>query len=247
MKSKKENRLILASVLISVFLVSLGLIYRTGLSSVPPASIAKASIDLGELKAEMIKTGVIDEVKFQAASSTLNLLWALGLSNRNEILEKGPMADVSYGGPGNFASTGGWTLAKGNAMEHYSMHRFIELTPEQQNLVKKVTKNIYRPCCGNPAYFPDCNHGMAMLGLMEFLASRGANESEMYSEALKYNSLWFPDTYENINVYLARKGIDPGSVPPERILSAEFSSASGYQAVVAALKPEQNNGASCGV
>ena len=58
-------------------------------------------------------------------------------------------------------------------MNHYSMHRFIVLTPEQQALVEKVSKGIYRPCCGNSVYFPDCNHGMAMLGLLELMASQG--------------------------------------------------------------------------
>ena len=30
-----------------------------------------------------------------------------------------------------------------------------------------------------PGLFSDCNHGMAMLGLMEFMASQGASEVEM--------------------------------------------------------------------
>src|SRR3989344_4055923 len=54
----------------------------------------------------------------------LNILWAFGLANKNPILENGPM--MTYSGAsspaealakaGNFASTGGWTLGKGNAM-----------------------------------------------------------------------------------------------------------------------------------
>src|SRR3989344_5001923 len=57
------------------------------------------------------------------AGYLLNLLWALGLANKNPILEdKTEMMNPSYGGAGNFASTGGWTIAKGDAMEHYNMH-----------------------------------------------------------------------------------------------------------------------------
>ena len=100
--------------------------------------------------------------------------------------------DPRYGGAENFASTGGWTLAKGRAMDHYSMHRFVELTPEQQALIEKVSKNIFRPCCRNSTYFPDCNHGMAMLGLMELMASQGASETEMMTKAQEVNDLWFP-------------------------------------------------------
>ncbi|TSC89187.1 MAG: hypothetical protein G01um10143_568 [Parcubacteria group bacterium Gr01-1014_3] len=123
----------------------------------------------------------------------LNLFWALGLGNKNPILETGPMSSWRYGGAGKFASTAGWTIARGEAMDHYSAHPMIMLTPEQQILVERVSKNIYRPCCKNPAYFPDCNHGMAMLGLLELLASRGTSEEEMRRIALKVNNYWFPE------------------------------------------------------
>src|SRR3989344_6286466 len=48
----------------------------------------------------------------------LNLLWALGPANKNAILEdEKEMMNPEYGGVGNFASTGGWTIAKGDAMK----------------------------------------------------------------------------------------------------------------------------------
>jgi hypothetical protein len=169
----------------------------------------------------------------------LNLLWALGLANKNEILEKGPMADPRYGGAGNFASTGGWTLAQGEAMDHYSSHNFIVLTKEQQNLVERVSKNIYRPCCDNSTYFPDCNHGMAMLGLLELMASQGINEEKMYEIALIVNSYWFPDTYETIAKF---------NVSPKEALGFSYSSASGYQRILTQIAPpETRSGGGCGV
>ncbi len=243
----------------------------------PASSESELPVRWGDLGARLVKAGVIDEEKFSAlyagrgglspelkklleskdngnvvinkenAGSWLNLLWALGLGNKNVVLGNGPMTDPRYGGAGNFASTGGWTLAVGNAMDHYSMHEFMNLTPEQQALVDKVTQNIYRPCCNNSTYFPDCNHGMAMLGLMELAASQGANEATLYNIALTVNSFWFPDTYQNIGKFLSQKGIDPASVPAQDILSAQYSSGSGYQVIVAALKPTQNKGSSCGV
>jgi hypothetical protein len=177
----------------------------------------------------------------------LNMLWAFGLGNKNSILENGPMMDKNYGGAGNFASTGGWTLAKGNAMEHYSMHSFITLTKEQQTLVEKVAKNIYRPCCNNSTYFPDCNHGMAMLGLLELMASQGATEADMYKVALQVNTFWFPDQYDTIKSYFASQNIDWNTVNPRVILSAEYSSASGYQKMVSKMKPQaQKGGVGCG-
>ncbi|MEK7106623.1 MAG: hypothetical protein AAB899_00350, partial [Patescibacteria group bacterium] len=57
------------------------------------------------------------------AGYLLNLFWAFGLANKNPILEdKTEMMNPAYGGAGNFASTGGWTVAKGNAMDHYNKH-----------------------------------------------------------------------------------------------------------------------------
>jgi len=145
-----------------------------------------------DIKQQLYDLGVIDSTKAPDKLSELNMLWAFGLANKNEILENGPMMDPKYGGADNFASIGGWTLAKGSAMDHYSHHEMLKLTPEQQKKVKRTSKNIYRPCCNNPAYFPDCNHGMAMLGALEIMASQGASEREMYRIAEDLNKQWFP-------------------------------------------------------
>jgi hypothetical protein len=230
----------------------------------------------GDLGARMVAAGVIDSTKFEAlyaardgltpeerqflagrvegnivvtqenAGTILNLLWALGLGNKNVILEKGQMMDPRYGGAGNFASTGGWTLAKGDAMKHYSAHSFITLTPRQQAMVESISGNIYRPCCDNPAIFPDCNHGMAMLGLLELLASQGATEDQMYTAALQMNRLWFTGQYALIDRYLESKGRAPSLVAPKEILGKEYSSASGFARVASSIKGTPQGGGSCG-
>ncbi len=233
----------------------------------------------GDLGKRMTSAGVIDEAQFKAlyaqrggmtadmqslldssdngnivitpqnAGGVLNLLWAFGLGNKNRILEQGPMQDPQYGGAGRFASTGGWTIAQGNPMNHYSAHQFATLTADQQSLVEKVAKNIYRPCCGNSTYFPDCNHGMAMLGLLELMASQGATENQMYQSALAVNSYWFPDTYRTIARYFESKGVQWSAVNPQEILSAAYSSGQGFariQSLVAPEPPTQSQGG-CGV
>ncbi len=182
------------------------------------------------------------------SGTILNLLWALGLGTKNDILEIGPMRDPRYDGAGGFASTGGWSLADGDAMDHYSRHAFIVLTPEQQELVERVSKNIYRPCCNNPTYFPDCNHGMAMLGLLELMASQGVSEEEMYTVALQVNAYWFPDTYLTIAQYLVLKGMDWKTADPKELLGAKYSSGSGYQQILSQVaEPAKRSGGSCGV
>ncbi|MBI5798735.1 MAG: hypothetical protein HZB10_02285, partial [Candidatus Yonathbacteria bacterium] len=229
----------------------------------------------GDLGVQMISDGVIDRAKFEAlyagrgglnggdkhfleanmngrivvtkenAGLVLNLLWALGLGNKNTILEKGQMSDPRYGGAGGFASTGGWTLATGDAMDHYSAHSFITLTPAQQASVERISANIYRPCCDNPAIFPDCNHGMAMLGLLELLASQGATEDQMYTAALQMNRFWFTAQYQMIDQYLASKGRVLSEVSSKEILGKEYSSASGFARVASEVKGTPQGGGSC--
>ena len=183
----------------------------------------------------------------QNAGTLLNLLWAFGLGNKNAILEKGPMSNPEYGGADKFASTGGWTLAKGDTMKHFSAHAFVKLDPEQQQLVERVSKGIFRPCCGNDTYFPDCNHGMAMLGLLELMASQGVNEADMYKTALAVNAYWFPQTYLTIANYLQGRGITWDRINPQEILGAQYSSAAGYKQILSEVEPVQSRGGpSCG-
>ena len=182
------------------------------------------------------------------AGELLNLFWALGLGNANPILaDAEEMMNPAYGGAGGFAATGGWTLANGDPLNHYNAHALVSITPEEQSLVERVSENIHRPCCGNSAHFPDCNHGMAMLGLLELLAANGASEEEMYETALAANSYWFPDTYLVIGQYLAEQGTAWEDADPKEILGVAYSSAEGYQRIMSMVEgPVQNGGGSCG-
>lgn len=230
-------------------------------SQVLPADGVTLPVKWGDLGTQLVKLGVIDEKKFvpiadsgnikitsQNSREVLNSLWAFGLANQNSILDAGPMVDKQYGGAENFASTGGWTISVGDAMSHYSKHSLVPLTPDQQQLVESVSKNIYRPCCGNSTYFPDCNHGMAMLGLLELMAAQGIGEENMYKYALAINSYWFPDTYMTIAKYKAGQGVPWTKVDPQEILSANFSSLEGYKKILSQVEPVQNQGGGgCGV
>lgn len=184
----------------------------------------------------------------QNAGYLLNLLWGLGLANKNPILEaKDGMMNPAYSGAGGFASTGGWPLAHGDPMDHYNKHALIVLTEDEQALVDRVSRNIYRPCCGNSTHFPDCNHGMAMLALLELMASQGVNEEEMYRAALAVNAYWFPDTYLTIAAYERQQGVPWQNVSPKEVLGARYSSSSGYQDIYAKVQkpPEEKSGGGC--
>ncbi len=219
--------------------------------AIDPAKLAELYKQRGgipdELK-KMLETNVAGKVVItsQNAGYLLNLLWALGLANKNPILEE-EMKDPRYGETGNFAATGGWTLSTGKPMEHYGAHELISLTPEQQAIVDRVSRNIYRPCCGNSTHFPDCNHGMAMLAFLELMASQGVSEQDMYKAALVANSYWFPATYLTIAEYEREQGIDWKDVSAQEVLGAAFSSASGYQQISAKVKlqPQAQTGGGC--
>lgn len=216
-------------------------------------------IKWGDLGLRLVKAGVIDKVKLaQAVSGSDNLpvelekyldgsnqeqlelsstnahfwvdiLWALGLANKNEILDEGPM--MEGGKPENFASTGGYTLGVKDAMAYYSKMNLIELNPDQQFLVQEIAENVFRPCCGNSTAFPDCNHGMAALGLIELMVSQGFSKDEIYKTVLAFNQYWFPQTYLDIAYHFAKNSRNYLDIPPSQILSKTFSSASGYQAI----------------
>ncbi|MDZ4209605.1 MAG: hypothetical protein U1C56_00330, partial [Candidatus Curtissbacteria bacterium] len=197
-----------------------------------------------EADLELIESSANGEIIMTRENSglILNLLWAFGLANENPVLEEGPMANPNYGGAGGFASTGGWTLAYGDPMDHYSAHAFVRLSSEQQALVENTAKGIFRPCCGNSTHFPDCNHGMAMLGLLELLAKEGLSEDEVYDIALKVNSYWFPETYMTLASYFDSKGVKWANVDAKTVLGYDYSSGAGYSRILAEMDPVEIEG-----
>jgi len=179
---------------------------------------------------EILKNGSNEEIVINAENShfLLNFFWAVGLANRNSILTDGPMVQNSGGQIERFASTGGWTLATKPVTELYASMDLIPLTAEQQKLVEEVAAAIYRPCCNNHTLFPDCNHGMAMLGVLELMASQGATADEMFEAAKYINAYWFPQQTLETAIYLQlNEKIDFTSADARLVVGNKLSSASG--------------------
>lgn len=218
---------------------------------------AQAGLPLTEEQLAILEQGSEQKITITPENSyfLLNFFWAVGLANQTKILTEGEM--VQYGGlkeAGNFASTGGWTLGQQTAMSYYAKQKLIPLTTEQENLVAVIAGAIYRPCCNNSTAFPDCNHGMALLGLLELMASQGATEDQMFEAAKYVNAYWFPGNYYDLALYFKNKGGKSfAEVDARRLLSKEFSSASGAQDVkqwlisqgIVAEPPKKSGG--CGV
>ena len=232
-------------------------------------------ISWGDLGPRLIKAGVIDEAKFSEAVNltdeqkeiltkgkdtnvkidstngqfVVDLLWAIGLAQKSIVYEEGPLGKEYAKEQGNFASTGGWTLAKGDAVNYLGKYDLIPLTSEQQKRVGEIAKNVYRPCCGNPTWFPDCNHGMAALAAIEMMVAAGVPDEEIYKNVLKLNSFWFPDTYLVTAVYFDRQGTSWDRVNAKEVLGVKYSSGQGAADIskkVGPLPGSENVGGSCG-
>lgn len=163
-----------------------------------------------------------------SALFTLYVLWALGINNKNPIISNGPI--MNYGGsPYNLASTGGYGPLGKLQLGNLSI---ITLNSSEQEMVEAIASNTYRPCCNNPAMFPDCNHGAAQLGLIELMASQGKNQTQIYDALKEFNSFYYPQQYLNVAIffsYTQNKAWD--EVPANVVLGYSFSSASGYYGV----------------
>lgn len=183
---------------------------------------------------EILKKGSDEQVVITAENAhfLLNFFWAVGLANENSILTEGPMVQYSDGQIDRFASTGGWTLATKPVTELYASMDLIPLTAEQQARVEEVASAVYRPCCNNYTLFPDCNHGMAMLGLLELMAAQGASADDMFQAAKYVNAFWFPQQTLEIALDLkANNSMEFAEADARLVTGKEFSSGSGFAAV----------------
>lgn len=199
----------------------------------------KSGNPLSEEEITILKRGSDQDIVITADNAyfLLNFFWGVSLANRNTILTEGPMVQHSNGQVGSFASTGGWSLASKPVSELYASLDLIPLTPEQQKLVEEVTSQTYRPCCNNHTLFPDCNHGMAMLGIMELMASQGATADQMFEAAKYINAYWFPQQTLEIATFLkVSQDVGFAEADPKLVVGRDLSSASGFKMVHADLQ-----------
>lgn len=235
--------------------------YEDILEQVIPAKGIRTSISFGDAIQKVIASGALDPEKLRATARSkaglpawvekvlsgpsmeplvlslnsapflLNLLWPLGLSTKAQFNQTSPINSLKLP---SFASTGGWTLGQApNGSVYFNNVETLRLTGEQEKAVRHVAETVFRPCCDNSTFFQDCNHGSALLGLIELAASDGATADELYRIALAANSYWFPDHYTKTALYMALyEGQRWRDVDPRLVLGPRFSSLSGWQANV---------------
>ncbi len=186
----------------------------------------------------------------------LNLFWAFGLANKNPVLTEGEIVTRTKGRVERLASTGGWTIAAKPLEEFMAKSRLAVLTEEQQIRLQKVAENVYRPCCGNSTAFPDCNHGMALLGVLQLMAANDATEDEMFEAAKYFSAYWFPQQALDVAVYFKLKeNIDFADLDARTFVSRQYFSARGWTQVKNWVlrnlpgieSPASGGGGGCGV
>lgn len=169
------------------------------------------------------------------AAFLLNTLWTLGLVNRNPVLTRGPMVTRSRWRVGRFASTGGWRLGSRPATDVYATADLIPLQAGEQERLERVAQAVFRPCCDNSTHFPDCNHGMAMLGLLTLLTTQGADEAALFQAARAANGIWFPAQSRHIAAYLQTRGRPEARTSVGR----ELASISGHKRLMSRLTDDR--------
>jgi hypothetical protein len=254
------------------------------ISRVIPEAGFQSRIALKDSIVKLAIQGVIDEKKFRAlygpnrpipgefamvlrapsnreilltennAADYVNLLWPVGLATHMAANSGSPLNGDSLF---NFASTGGWTLGKEpNGGTYFNKLAIVGLTEEQEARVVRIAKATYRPCCNNSTFFQDCNHGSAMLGLLQLGASQGLSDSELYREALAFNSFWFADYYvRTALLFKVVKKTEWGDVDPRVVMGYDYSAGGPWQQNVAApvakipdlFPPTTEGGAACGL
>lgn len=200
--------------------------------------LARRGAPMTEAQRRLLLVGGRDHVEISPGNGLflLDFFWAVGLANRNPILTEGPMMALGKEQMVRFASTGGWRLGTKPVEELYAHLPLVPLTPDQLARLERVARAVYRPCCDNPAHFPDCNHGMAMLGMLTLLAGDGADEARMFEAAAAANAVWYPRQYRELAAWIeVTEDRETDEVEPRRLVSRELASGSGFQVVRRAL------------
>ncbi len=211
---------------------------------------------LTEEQIKILTEGSDEKIKISPENSyfLLNFLWAMGITNKNPILDEGPITQYGIDQVGRFASTGGWTLGTVPSTEFFSKYSIVALSEEQQAILEDFAFNSYRPCCSNPTGFPDCNHGAAALALGEIMAAQGASADEIFDAFKYFNSFWFPQTYFDIATYFQAKERKSWDEVSGRVVAGkEYSTPQGWQATRrwltenGLLEKTSGGGGTCGV
>ena len=198
------------------------------------AAYQQAGQPLTPAQRDILREGSDAPVVFDPDSAyfLLNFFWALGLTNRNPVLLEGPLPQYAGEAIDRFASTGGWTAGTQPVTALYASQTLVALTAAQQSRVEEAAAAVFRPCCDNPTLFPDCNHGMAMLGLLELVAANDAATDDLFDVAKHANAFWFPQQMAETAAYFRHtQGTGFAETGAKVVVAQDVFSATGFRRV----------------
>lgn len=242
---------------------------RDATQAVLPSRGHATSLVFGDAIPRLVRAGVIDPAKFAAlyaargglpdwvprllaapsaepivlsaatAPYLLNLLWPLGLATRTTFNLDSPFTGAELA---RLASTGGWRLGRAaTGAAYFNTVGTLDLSEAQEARVLAVARRTFRPCCNNSAFLQDCNHGSAMLGLLELAAAQGLPEGDLFRLAKIANGYWYPTQYVAMALYFdVLADTAWADVDPAVAVGRELASASGWRTGI--RQPLEENG-----
>lgn len=146
------------------------------------------------------------------------VFWAVAFVNANPLLNESAHMYGNKTSPVGAAKYGSLAL--------------FNFTPAQQALIEDVALNSYRPCCNAPTLTPDCSHGFAALGLLEFLVSKGVGRDDLFKTLLQFNSYSFTNEYVDVALMLQEQGGQSwSSANATQLIGYSYSSIEAHQAI----------------
>ena len=158
-------------------------------------------------------------IRIDNASKTylMYIFWAVAFVNAKPILNSSAHMYGNKTSPVGPAKYGSLVLFK--------------FSPAQQMLIEDVALNSYRPCCNAPTLKPDCSHGFAALGLLEFLVSKGFSREQLFKTLLQFNSYSFTNEYVDVALMLQEQGQSWSDANATQLVGYSYSSIEARQAI----------------
>lgn len=183
-------------------------------------------------------------------SNEMPLVQGVQTSDRELIEKLIPKEGSSWqnyswqGGPITFTADGGSSgYKKLVAMDK----EIIDLSTSEKTRFDKLTKEeIYHPCCDGPVQGCECEHAVALRGLVKFMLKEDKNDEEIKKQSFEWLKYFFQQHYVNVAKYLQNQGKDIAIMGPGKEFGLASYGAKIQQALQAGQRvedlPQQKGG-----
>lgn len=117
---------------------------------------------------------------------------------------------------------------------------------EKTRFDKLTTEEIYHPCCDGPVQGCECEHAVALRGLVKFMLKEGKNDDEIKKQSFEWLKYFFQQHYVNVAKYLQNQGKDIAMMGPGKEFGLASYGAKVQQALQGGVRledlPQQKGG-----